>query len=260
MKIRVFSDIHNEIRRSMMGRRYTPWVPAIRKEDSETVLVLAGDIDHAKQVPEYLNSLSERFLAVIHVSGNHEYYGSNLTSVARALRESELADNVHCLQNSSVTIRGQKFIGSTMWTNLQGREWAVSRAMNDYRYIRLGTKGNYRKLNPGDTTYLHNEAVQFIANNVDKDTIVVTHHSPLSPGNSSLGGFNPYGRQPSDVDYAYHACLENQIIEEWKPKAWISGHTHEAMDVEYFNTRLIVNCVGYLGEDSHYTEECFDVV
>jgi hypothetical protein len=257
MKYRIFSDIHQEVRRYVMGKKYTPWYPEPMEGDLDTILILAGDIDHAKQVPGYLNTLAPLFKAVIHVSGNHEFYGSNLISCGNKFKEAVLAPNVYHLENQVITIDGQKFVGCTMWTNLQGREPEVMRVMNDYKQIRLGAP-TYRKLTPMDTTYIHFESQQFLHNNVCKDTIVITHHSPLSPGNSSLGGFNPYGRQPSDTDYAYHACQEEFIMEA-KPKAWISGHTHEILDNQFFDTRLIVNCIGYCGEEGDYQEGVFNI-
>lgn len=258
MKLRVFSDIHNEIRRYYQKNKYKPWFPEPLATDKDTILILAGDIDHAKQIPKYLNLLAPQFKAVIHVAGNHEFYGSNVQSCRRKMQEG-LADNVYHLDNECVTIEGQKFLGTTMWTNLTGREAEIMRVMNDYRQIRTRAAGGYRRIHPYDTTEYHKLALQFIANNVTKDTIVITHHSPISPGNSALGGFNPYGIQPSDVDYAYHACLENQILDDWNPKAWISGHVHKVSDNQYFNTRLITNCVGYMGEEADYQQGIYEI-
>ena len=45
MKVRLFSDLHNEFTRQMHKRNYEiPELP----DDSETVLILAGDIDVGK--------------------------------------------------------------------------------------------------------------------------------------------------------------------------------------------------------------------
>lgn len=259
-KIRVFSDIHNEIRRYYIKSKcYKPWVPDVLPDDKDTVLILAGDIDHVKQLPDYLNLVAPRFKAVIHVNGNHEFYGSDLANCKRRMQEADLAANVYHLDNDTVTIDGQHFIGGTMWTDLTGREYPVEQVMNDYRQIRLGGNAGYRKLRATDTTYLHREFMYFLANSITKDSIIVTHHSPLSPGNSSLGGFNPYGKQPSSTDYAYHACLEDFMIEH-RPKAWISGHTHECYHHEdYFGIQLINNGVGYYREEGDFQQEPFDV-
>ena len=250
MKIRVFSDVHNEFLRTAKGIRTALWVPTELPTDKDTVLILAGDIDNARHVPVYLNSLSDRFKAVIHVAGNHEYYGTDMVKADAKMQE-ELNDNVYHLKNECVTIEGQKFLGTTMWTNTRGFP-LVQHLMNDYRRIRFGGAFGYRRITNIDTSHFHELAYQFIANNVTRDSIVITHHQPLSPPAACRG---PYGPQPTDTDYAYYAGLEVEVSETWKPKAWISGHIHDCIDTDYFGTRLITNCVGYPGEGDEYNED-----
>jgi predicted phosphohydrolase len=249
MKIRVFSDVHNEFLRTSKGTRGDLWVPTHLDTDKDTVLILAGDIDAAKHVPAYLNSLSDRFKAVIHVAGNHEFYGTDYIHATTRMQEG-LNDNVYHLNNDCVTIEGQKFVGTTMWTNLSGYPM-VEHLMNDYRRIRYGGHKGYRKISVQDTSAWHARAYSFLANNITRDSIVVTHHQPLSPPAAARG---PYGPQPQPTDWAYYAGLEVEVSEEWKPKAWISGHIHECIDTDYFGTRLITNCVGYPGEGDDYNE------
>jgi hypothetical protein len=38
-----------------------------------------------------------------------------------------------------------------------------------------------------------------------------------------------------------------------------SGHIHQASDNQYWGTRLIVNSVGYMGEECDYHTGVFDV-
>ena len=80
MLVRVYSDIHNEIRRYY---KLPQWFPPELDKDKDTVLILAGDIDHAKQLPKYLDELAKRFKAVVHVAGNHEFYNSNMRSAKK---------------------------------------------------------------------------------------------------------------------------------------------------------------------------------
>jgi len=254
MKIRVFSDCHNEFLRTAKGVRADLWVPTHLDTDKNTVLILAGDIDKAKHIPEYLNSLSTRFKAVIHVAGNHEFYGGDYVRDSTRMQEG-LNENVHHLNNSCVTIEGQKFVGTTMWTDLSDYPM-VQFLMNDYKQIRKGGTEGYRRLTTADTTSFFETALQFLANNVTQDSIVVTHHQPLSP--PVVGG--PYARPPGDTDYAYYACLERFIEKEWKPKAWIAGHIHEEIDTMFATTRMITNCVGYPSEGDIYNEESLYVL
>jgi Icc-related predicted phosphoesterase len=257
-KLRVFSDVHNEIRRYYMNKKvYKPWVPKELEDDANTILILAGDIDHAKQLPTYIAWLAKRFKAVIHVAGNHEYYGSNIHSADRYMQEIDLIPNAYHLNNKTVTIDGQHFVGTTMWTDLTGREYPVMQAMNDYRQIRMGGSEGYRRITAMDTTRFFKRAYAFLANSITKDSIVITHHQPLSPGNMRMP--NPYSPVETDTDYAYYACLQKEITEDWKPKAWIAGHTHSNHHIEdYFGTDLITNCVGYLGEEDYDENSLFE--
>ena len=251
----MFSDVHNEIRRYYEKNTYIPWEPMMMPEDKDTVLILAGDIDTARHLPEYIAQVAKRFKAVIHIAGNHEFYGSNIVSCKNKMAMINDIPNAYHLDNDCVTIDGQHFLGSTMWTDLTGREYVVMQAMNDYKQIRVGS--NYRRLTAMDTTAWHKKSVKFIEDNITSDTIVITHHQPLSPANMRIQG--PYSRNSQPTDYAYYACLQDRIVEDWKPKAWIAGHTHENHDVAYFGTRLITNCVGYFGEEDYDDKALYDL-
>lgn len=246
MKIRIFSDIHNEIRRYYKSDQ---WLPKQLDTDKDTVLILAGDIDHAKQIPTYLNFLSKRFKAVIHVAGNHEYYGSSLFDSARRMSDN-LATNVHHLQNQTVIIDGQHFVGCTMWTDFSGFADEAALRMNDFRQIRMGGPKGYRRINPADVMRINHDSKFFLANAITEDSIVVTHHQPFSPPVPGL-----YSQGVSKLDYAYYACFDKEIEEFWRPKLWVAGHIHERGEAKCGRTRLLVNCVGYPGEDYDYDEE-----
>lgn len=259
MKIRVYSDVHNEIRRYFMKKQYTPWTPEELPDDKDTVLILAGDIDHGAKLDKYIHEfLAPKFKAVIHVAGNHEYYSSNMVSADRKMAEMT-RDNVYHLNNNSCVIDGQKFVGAPMWTDASDPIVAVEAQMrmNDYKMIRLGG-GTYKRITPTVTTALHFKTLKFFEEEVDEDTIVITHHNPLSPTNV-LQGDGAYGyRSPRPLDHMYCASIEDFILER-KPKAWISGHIHKVIDSKFFNTKFIVNCVGYYGEEGEYTDEPFEI-
>lgn len=72
MKIRIYSDIHQELHRE--DKLFD--IPLL-DDDKNTVLILAGDIDYLKFGLELANRHSEQFKAVIYVPGNHEYYNDS---------------------------------------------------------------------------------------------------------------------------------------------------------------------------------------
>ena len=119
-RLEIYSDIHNE------SRRYPP--------ETDGIVILA------KNLPAYMNKIAQHARAVILVPGNHEYYSSNLVSAKYEMT----ADNVHVLDN--VTIDGQRFVGTTLWTNPVG-QWS-----KDYRRIQTA---DYRKLKVEDVRDMH---------------------------------------------------------------------------------------------------------
>jgi len=251
MLIRVFSDVHNEFLRTSKGLRQDLWVPEPTELDSQAVLILAGDIDNAKNIPEYLNSLAPRFKAVIHVAGNHEYYGTDIVKANAKMKEG-LLPNVHHLNNDHVTIEGQRFVGATMWTNTT-KNPLVQYLMNDYKKIRIGG-GNYGRLSHLDTSAMFAETLQYFHNTVKSDDIVITHHQPLSPPSAG-----PYGKTLQDTDYAYYACLDTEVA-SWNPKAWIAGHIHDSTHFKHYGTTVITNCVGYPGDgDTHKKDSFYEI-
>lgn len=264
MKIRLYSDIHNEIRRSYKSvwNNHGWWIPVNLPDDKETILILAGDIDKAYYIPSYLNMLSDRFKVIIHVNGNHEYYRGNIHSCNEKVagRDEKLNDNVYHLNNETLIVDGVRFIGGTMWTDLSDpiNENDCSLRMNDYHVIRHGTllRPFERKLTPADTTIFHKKWKTFILEELNKEfdgkTVIITHHSPLSPQTFNMG------RDVRPTDYAYHACIENLIL-DYKPDLWVFGHTHECSDVDFYGTRIVANCVGYFSEENDYTNDIIEV-
>lgn len=253
MLVRVYSDIHNEIRRYY---KLPQWFPPELDKDKDTVLILAGDIDHAKQLPKYLDELAKRFKAVVHVAGNHEFYNSNIRSAKNRMKE-YTADNVYHLDNEYIHIDGYKIIGSTLWTDLSNPIIGntCQQQMNDYRSIRLG-EGSYRNINVNDTTKWNQESVKFLKENINKDSIVVTHHNPLDVFNKPRSIINGTVSNVNPLDYAFYANQEDLL--QLEPKMWISGHTHDVYDFIHKNVRMVSNCVGYPSEETE-TKDLFGI-
>lgn len=236
MKLRFYSDIHNEFRR---GRE---WVPAPHEDDADTVLVLAGDIDVGKQVPKYVDSLAARFNAVVYILGNHELYNGNIDRLDKFEAESE---NAYLLNNSVVEIDGVEFIGSTLWTDMRrGNSLLMARApfvMNDFGKIRQGD--GFSRFTANRWIQENNKARSFLESVIseDKEQVVITHHAP----DTMCSRGNPMAGEESDA-YYYNSGLENLIM---KSRLWIYGHTHHKNDQDLGGCRVMANPRGYDHED-----------
>ena len=207
------------------------------------VLILAGDIFVGSMlVPKYkafFDSCCAEFKHVIYVTGNHEYYTDVFGRHSKAhnsLKEySTIQPNFHWLQNTGVTIDGQKFYGCTLWTDQFGgseRYMQQSEGFSDFWAI----KG----FEVQDAVNQHNLSRKLMYYQFLDNTVVITHHAPsilsVAPRwTGNIGNSNFY----SNMD---------EFIKETKPKMWIHGHMHDASDYRLGDTRVICNPRGYPAE------------
>lgn len=246
MFIRPASDLHNEFS--------TFKLPSL-ETDSRSVLLLAGDIGLAKvqsTLTPFLDSVTDRFTDVLYIPGNHEYYhDGSLIRVDVKLEEiCRRYLNVHYLNRKTIKIGNVRFIGATLWTDMNNGDPMVimtaQEQMNDYRRIRTGTLAEpyRRKIRPVDTLGLNIDHRHFIKTELEKarengeKVVVMTHHSP-----SFLS--RPQGMRHGLLDYAYYNCGLESLIEEYRPAVWVHGHSHYPADYMIGNTRIVSNPRGY---------------
>lgn len=194
------------------------------------------------RVFEPLNRLG---IPIYSVSGNHEYYYTDLLQVDREMEEvSHLFQNWHHLQGGQSRLLGDEYavIGATLWTPLAGianpiRSKRGMQGMNDRKYIKIGGK----KFDYKQVITLHDAHLKGIQEALerhkDRKCIIMTHHAPS------------YKRIPKR--YMFDACniaYASEVANTVQAHAWISGHVHESFYTEINNTLHISNPLGYPGE------------
>jgi predicted phosphohydrolase len=235
MRLYVLSDIHAE---------FEPFLPSQVEVDA---VILAGDINHGLKGLEWA---ATRFAGVptLYVAGNHEYYGEALPKLTDQLRERAAELGVYFLENGAVDLGSVRFLGCTLWTDLQlcgSGPWimdAVRNVMVDYRAIRVSPQ--YRRLLPGDTIRLHRASVTWLRqelNNGVGPVVVVTHHAP-----SARSLVPNYADDP--VSAAFASDLD-ELVASPRLQLWIHGHTHRAVDYRIGTARIVSNPRGYPDED-----------
>lgn len=249
MQIRVLSDLHIEWSNNQFTLKELP-------TDSETTLILAGDIGGGTDATVLIKEWSKRFKHIIYVAGNHEFYGHTLeiTNVDIA-KELQGIPNVHYLSletGTSVELDSVAFFGETFWTSLYdpsnpGAEWFVRRYMNDLRYIKRVCPDTGADI-PFTTDYWKERfasAKQSLENvlksNPDKSVVVVTHHAP-SQMSSSMSRFDI-----RSLDCAYFTDMSELILCNPNIKLWCHGHMHNSSHYYIGDTRVIANPFGYTG-------------
>jgi predicted phosphodiesterase len=262
--IRIYSDIHLDFDVPNKKFRFDMlWMPEELETDSETILILAGDIWHAEKPFSYFGEswfekLSKKFKYVICILGNHDLWNGNFPGTYKNFKEeikSQTLDNVFLLQDETLIIGNQKFIGGTLWTdffksNPQCMYIAENGLMKDYKYIRYGS--NFNKLRASIILKEHYKTKDYIFQNAKKDheqqkIWVLTHHLPSFRSIDSS-----YHRDDLILENALYYSDLDILIENSEIDYWVHGHSHHAQDYEIGEARVIANPRGYKGEESGY--------
>lgn len=267
MKIRIYSDVHQEVK-----EHFNVPLFKIAKMDNEheQVLVLAGDyislrdLKHDKFVQDIL-SLSKRFMHIIYVFGNHEYYNGKIGGIYDKNNIDSIqniADNISVLSRHtpSVVISGFKFIGATLWTDFAGKEthfFDVKNTSNDFKYIKSAHAG-FSKYKPKNWLYEHVSDIKWIKqeviNSQGMPVIVVTHHSPYSKAIDPVD-------DPDNLYSKFYTSNQDDFIKaNTNIKMWIHGHIHHPFDFKIGETRVYSNPIDYdIYEDKNYKRSLIEI-
>lgn len=235
MKIQIASDLHLDYNVSHGGLREMPLEVVAR------TLVMAGDLSEEACLERGLRDLHELYEHVIYVPGNHDFYGSSFRetreTLARAQRDYE---SIHVLDNQRKKIGDRWFVGSTLWFRDDPENYKYASNLSDFHVIRDFVPAVYEE---------NAKAIEFLARSIQCNDIVVTHHMPHPRC------VTPFFR--GNVLNRFFLCDVSDIIENNKPKLWVTAHTHSYLDFRVGATRIICNPFGYLnvGEVNNYNRK-----
>ena len=223
MKIELISDIHFEFHRDN-GKSF---VNSLDSSDVD-VLVIAGDLDLALNIRNSLKMFCDIYPKVVFVQGNHEYYSHGTmsnTEVELACKENS---NLTWLNNNVAEIDGIRFIGGTLWFRDDPLAVKYRVNMSDFLVI-----PNFL-----DWVYLENaKTIELFKNEMKEGDVVISHHLPTKQSISKI-----YKNDPLNP---FFLCDIEDIIREKRPALYLHGHTHESMDYNIDNTRIVCNPLGY---------------
>lgn len=253
--IRIYSDLHLDYD---VGKSFAPqnlWLPRELATDRETILILAGDIWHAKKPLSYaghswLSELSCSFHSIILVLGNHDFWGGNIFyEYDRVKSFAKGLGNVYLLQNSEVVIEDIRFLGATLWTDFgQHKDVSFARSiMNDYKFIKYSPA--YSRLRPEHILREHIVSRQYLEQQLSlkhAKSWVITHHAPTQRSVSA------YEEHPH-LDYSNLEYLFSNV------DVWVHGHTHQVLDYYVDNTRILSNPRGYPHQKLPYHDNVYPI-
>jgi predicted phosphodiesterase len=234
MKLRIFSDLHNE---------FALFEPTPSEAD---VVILAGDIDIKSRGVGWANDVFQ--CPVIYVCGNHEYYGGHIDHTLRKMKEAAMP-HVHVLENEVLNLDQTRFLVTTAWTDYSstgdtvGSKRAAWECMNDFAVTRADE--SYRRLHPDDLIAKSRAAYTWLSQELEKPfngkTVVVTHHAPA---------LDHVGDEHPETLIAAYANDWPELL--GKADLWIYGHTHVAADFTKCGCRVVSNPRGYPGQETGF--------
>jgi len=226
-RIQVMSDLHVEF----MQDHGESFVASLGPSDVD-VLVVAGDLCLVAggSFLKVARLLSARYPQVVAVLGNHEFYRSNKELVEKEVEYIQRTlPNFHILENETVEVAGQRFVGCTLWfPDLpDGLNSHYAGHLNDFHFIDRFQSWVYED---------NARSMKFLADTVQAGDVVVTHHIPTLEGSLPKWHSSPLQR--------FFLCqMPVDVLS--KPAFWVHGHTHDSMAFKIGDCQFRCNPFGY---------------
>lgn len=250
VKIIKLSDLHTETFKYKMNIN----------NDMCDIVIFAGDIGNKFQAMKLINELLEKNIIVIYVLGNHEFYNyNNKVKTIDEIKDgwkkrSEENENLHVLDDSSVVIKGIKFIGSTAWTKISTENYDAKTinyeidCLSDFqKIIKRKLMRGYRTIRGYPITLedydnMHIKSINYIKDEIAKPfngrKILITHH-PITK-ESKHPDFENY-----DFNSQFFTSDYSEIIHNSDLHYYFHGHIHYYFKYDLNETNVLCNAYGY---------------
>jgi Calcineurin-like phosphoesterase len=187
MLFQFMSDLHLEIAEQYVNFKIPPVAPC---------LILAGDIGRLQDyepLAQFLEIQCANFERVLHVPGNHEFYGSTrergLERAMHLQRDPRLRTRLTILSRSRVDLTDDlTILGCTLQSHITPAcEQIVKSKIQDFRKIADWTTTDHNDEHRRDLAWLKAEVEEIRDSERDGNSgtiIVITHHAPIRKGSS----------------------------------------------------------------------------
>ncbi|WP_027994334.1 metallophosphoesterase [Simplicispira psychrophila] len=245
MKIALLSDLHLSVH------------PMDAPPTDADVMVLAGDLHRPAQAMAWARQFAQ---PTLFVAGNHEFYGSDLSSTLAQLRTHAQDSHVRVLERNAWQHGGVRFLGCTLWSDYrlfsspEQREEGLRKAQEFVRdFSRIGVAPDFaERFTPAISQLLFEQSVQWLddrfAEPFDGPTVVITHFAPARGSVAAQFAGSP-------LNACFVSDLEAHIL-RWQPVLWLHGHVHDSFDYQVGATRIVANPRGYapegVAENKHF--------
>lgn len=229
----------------------------IKKYPECDYVLITGDLASKLGGWGFIQELLSKNYIVIFILGNHEYHSENRKDVKTYKeieelwkKKSEEFENFHVLINDTIEFEGIRFIGSTLWTNLNNLEQEAIEYFSEIRdsakiyktFYGIGySRRGGRNISVTDFYDFHTKSVEFIEKELQKEfeglTVLGTHHAPLIESlDTRYKGSKLNNYYASDLSY---------LFDKYKIDAAFHGHVHQSKHYFYKDTLVTCNPRGY---------------
>ncbi len=232
------------------------------KRQCGNILIIAGDIGHYNfQNIEVLKIFQKEYYKyIVCVLGNHDYYlinngqkkEYNSNSYNRANEMIKLINsqkNMHCLDGNVIEIDGIKFGGAMGWySNAYLKEYFPLDEIDKNNINKLWTNLNndsqlmYGIKNYDDLYKIEYPKLEAVYKKCD---VMVTH---INPSFKHEHINKAYHNEKSNTFFTFDG---HKLLEDGSMKYWVYGHTHDDIEYELYNKKIICNPMGYPAESNY---------
>lgn len=234
------------------------------------ILIVAGDISNSNYISKmFFDYMSKEYKYVLFTYGNHDLYLDSKSQANKYKHNSfnrlnELIEyvnsnfnNIYFLDGSIIEIDGIKFGGCGLWydlnynNNLFDNNTSFKSALTYYKNRSNDSQciyGNhYKNLYDNECEKLKN-----IINDVD---VMISHIVPKGellkniPFNSYSYGEFDFDSERDKIMYVFNNI---NLVNEFKGKVWIYGHSHNVSIDKLNDIDFLRNCVGYPNKSDGY--------
>lgn len=231
----VVSDLHFEFHRD--GGR-----SLVESLSDADICLCPGDLSNAAGIWDALLLLLEKYVHVVFLFGNHEFYGSDIDAVRKKMKGFQqrlpkmgnVYGKLHVLDNSTCEIEGRRFVGTTLWFRKGFGFLKFERMMNDFSQIGKAHQRIYEE---------NVIAIKFLEDTVQGADIVLTHHMPSEQ--------SVHPKYEGSLLNQFFVCDMDWLIHDRQPKLWLHGHTHESCDYVIGTTQVLCNPFGYAAHEEN---------
>lgn len=247
MKLLVLADLHlDEITDAELLRSMGEEI-AYAGQDVDA-MIIAGDLAEAAsgRWQDAIRWLGKHYPSskTIFVPGNHDYYGGRIDTLDEELERICHVEGASFAQCRRMDLGDTRILMTTLWTDMRlfegdGEEAVEASIWNavmmpDYGHGAIMIGEYEMPVTPRDTIAVHLRQRAWLSAELAEPwagkTVVITHHAPSAEVAGAVTPLSP----------CFASNLDD-MIDRFRPDAWIFGHTHRPAETRMRGGTLLRN-------------------